>query len=293
MTEERAREETRKGPFVASEARAAGLVYGYAFDDELEHATQELVGRGLPYWKNGEDTDAPARFLGGGRVALLYLDGEIVDGRSQRIPLLDMRLVGSYSMAEAIDKLRDDATVRAVVLRIESPGGSSLASDVMWRALRLLAQRKPLIVSMGSVAASGGYYVASASRDIYALPLTVTGRSASTMARPISAVSWTRLASPSTRTRPRRAPTRSPCFAATPTKSARSSNAKLGNSTTHSSTVFISVWARARRRSTPLGGGACGRDSKRSNGTSSITLGACAKPSVRRALRQVYPMTPR
>jgi protease-4 len=175
MTEERAREETHKGPFVASEARAAGLVDGYAFDDELERATQELVGHGLPYSKYGEETGAPSRFAGGPKVALLYLDGEIVDGRSRHIPLLDMRLVGSYSMAETIDKLRDDPSVRAVVLRIESPGGSSLASDVMWRALRMLAQRKPLIVSMGSVAASGGYYVASASREIYALPLTVTG----------------------------------------------------------------------------------------------------------------------
>src|SRR6202042_2737179 len=64
---------------------------------------------------------------------------------------------------------------RSVVLRIESPGGSSLASDVMWRELMLLAKRKPLVVSMGTVAASGGDYVASASRNIYALPLTVTG----------------------------------------------------------------------------------------------------------------------
>lgn len=175
MTEARVRDETRRGPFVASEARAAGLVDGYAFDDELEHATQELVGRGLPYSKYSEETLAPSSFAGAGKVALLYLDGEIVDGRSQHVPLLDMRLVGSYSMAESIERLRDDSSVRAVVLRIESPGGSSLASDVMWRALRVLAQRKPLIVSMGSVAASGGYYVASASRDIYALPLTITG----------------------------------------------------------------------------------------------------------------------
>ena len=86
-----------------------------------------------------------------------------------------MKLVGSYSMAESIKQLREDSTVRAVVLRIESPGGSSLASDVMWRELALLAKKKPLIVSMGSVAASGGYYVASASKDIYALPLTITG----------------------------------------------------------------------------------------------------------------------
>jgi protease-4 len=103
------------------------------------------------------------------------LDGDIVDGRSKQVPLLDMRLVGSYSMADTIRELREDSNVRSVVLRIESPGGSSLASDVMWRELTLLAKRKPLIVSMGTVAASGGYYVASASRNIYALPLTITG----------------------------------------------------------------------------------------------------------------------
>ena len=61
------------------------------------------------------------------------------------------------------------------MLRIESPGGSSMASDVMWRELTLLAEKKPLIVSMGSVAASGGYYIAAPGREIYALPLTITG----------------------------------------------------------------------------------------------------------------------
>jgi protease-4 len=65
--------------------------------------------------------------------------------------------------------------VRAVVLRIDSPGGSSDASEVMWRELSLLADRKPLIVSMGSVAASGGYYIAAPAQRIFALPLTVTG----------------------------------------------------------------------------------------------------------------------
>ncbi len=99
----------------------------------------------------------------------------MIDGRSRHIPLIDMKLAGSYSMAETIKQLREDPTVRAVVLRIESPGGSSLSADVMWRELVLLAKAKPLVVSMGSVAASGGYYVASASKDIFALPLTVTG----------------------------------------------------------------------------------------------------------------------
>jgi protease-4 len=172
---ERVREETRHGPFVAQEARAAGFVDAFAFDDELEHATQELVGHPVPYSKYSDETRAPSTFGTRGRIGLLYLDGDIVDGRSQHIPLVDIKLVGSYSMAETIKQLREDPTIRAVILRIESPGGSSLASDVMWRELMLLGKAKPLIVSMGTVAASGGYYVASASRNIYALPLTITG----------------------------------------------------------------------------------------------------------------------
>jgi protease-4 len=176
MSEEHVREVTRQGPFVAIEAREAGLVDGFAFDDELDRATRELAGHdNLPYLENEDETRAPSAFAGRRKIAILYLDGDIVDGRSQHVPILDMRLVGSYSMAEAIKQLREDSSVGAVVLRIESPGGSSLASDVMWRELVLLGKRKPLIVSMGTVAASGGYYVASASKDIFALPLTVTG----------------------------------------------------------------------------------------------------------------------
>jgi protease IV len=71
--------------------------------------------------------------------------------------------------------VREDGSIKSVVLRIESPGGSSMAADVMWREIRLLAEQKPVIVSMGSVAASGGYYIAAAGKEIYALPLTVTG----------------------------------------------------------------------------------------------------------------------
>jgi protease-4 len=175
MPEERFREVTAQGPFVATEAHDAGLVDSFAFDDELAAVNKELVGHDVSYVKYEDVAHAPPAFGPRDKVAILYLDGDIVDGRSQHIPLLDTRLVGSYSMVDAIEQLRDDATVRAVVLRIESPGGSSLASDVMWRALQLLGKRKPLIVSMGSVAASGGYYVASASHDIFALPLTVTG----------------------------------------------------------------------------------------------------------------------
>ena len=175
LSPERVREETLRGPFVAKEAIAAGFVDAPVFDDELEHATRELVGHNVAYAKYEDEAHAPRSFLGQPRIGLLYLDGDIIDGRSQHVPLLDMKMVGSYSFVESVKELAGDPSVRAVVLRIESPGGSSLASDVMWRELAVLAKKKPLIVSMGTVAASGGYYVASASKDIFALPLTITG----------------------------------------------------------------------------------------------------------------------
>lgn len=175
LPEDRIREETARGPFVADEAKQAGFIDGTAFDDELERATRELVGRPISYSEYSDETPAPSTFPARDKIAVLYLEGDIVDGRSQHIPLVDVKLLGSYSVQEQIKHLREDPGIRAVVLRIESPGGSSLASDVMWRELSLLAKTKPLIVSMGTVAASGGYYVASASKDIYALPLTITG----------------------------------------------------------------------------------------------------------------------
>ena len=155
MSEERVRAETRKGPFVAEEAKAAGFIDGVAFDDELERATRDLVGHEVAYVKEAAETQrAPAAFGTRGKLAILYLDGDMIDGRSRTLPIIDMKLVGSYTMAENIKRLREDPTVRAVVLRIECPGGSSLAADVMWRELVLLAKAKPLIVSMGAVAAS-------------------------------------------------------------------------------------------------------------------------------------------
>jgi protease-4 len=175
LSPEKVKEDADKGPFVASEAREAGYVDGYAFDDEVERATQDLVGRKISYVKWEEESLAPKYFGSRPKVAVLYVDGDMIDGRSAKIPIVDMKLVGSYSIAETVKALREAGDVKAVVLRIESGGGSSMAADVMWRELKLLADKKPLVVSMGSVAASGGYYVAAPAREIFALPLTVTG----------------------------------------------------------------------------------------------------------------------
>ena len=175
IPEDRFREISAKGPFVAPEAREAKLVDGFAFDDELERVTHDVVGKKTSYVKLADVKKAPEHFGPRPRIAILYIDGDIIDGRSRTIPILDTKLVGSYTIAESVKRLREDRNIKAVVLRIESPGGSSMASDVMWRELKKLGERKPLIVSMGSIAASGGYYVAAPAKVIYALPLTITG----------------------------------------------------------------------------------------------------------------------
>ena len=103
------------------------------------------------------------------RIALIYADGDIIDGESVR------GSIGSITMSEKISNARKDDAIKAVVLRINSPGGSALASEIMWRELKMLQEEKPLIVSMGGYAASGGYYIASPADVILADRSTITG----------------------------------------------------------------------------------------------------------------------
>ncbi|WP_299286618.1 signal peptide peptidase SppA [uncultured Mucilaginibacter sp.] len=103
------------------------------------------------------------------RIAIVYASGDIGGGEG------DDNSIGSEGISKAIRKARMDKKVKAVVLRINSPGGSSLASDVLWREVMLTKKVKPIIVSMGDVAASGGYYMACAADSIFAQPNTITG----------------------------------------------------------------------------------------------------------------------
>ncbi|QHL87044.1 signal peptide peptidase SppA [Nibribacter ruber] len=103
------------------------------------------------------------------KIAIIYASGEIVGGKG------DENTIGGEGMSEAIRKARLDKNVKAVVLRINSPGGSSLASDVIWREVMLTKKVKPVIASMSDVAASGGYYIAMACDTIVAHPNTITG----------------------------------------------------------------------------------------------------------------------
>lgn len=103
-------------------------------------------------------------------IAVLYATGEIVDGEGK-----GPGEIGGDKLSRELRALREDDAVKAVVLRINSPGGSALASDIIWREVVLTKKVKPVIVSMGDVAASGGYYIAAAADSIFAEPTTITG----------------------------------------------------------------------------------------------------------------------
>ncbi len=103
------------------------------------------------------------------KIAVIYASGNIISGEG------DEQSVGSEGISKAIRKARLDDKVKAVVLRVNSPGGSALASDIIWREMLLTEKVKPVVVSMGNVAASGGYYIACAADKIYAYPNTITG----------------------------------------------------------------------------------------------------------------------
>ena len=103
------------------------------------------------------------------KIAIIYATGEIKSGKG------DLKSIGSETTAETIKKAREDERVKAIVLRVNSPGGSALASDIIWRETTLAQAEKPLVISMGDVAASGGYYIACAADKIVANPTTITG----------------------------------------------------------------------------------------------------------------------
>ena len=107
-------------------------------------------------------------------IALVPVVGEIMSGESNDF-MGGSDNVHDMSLIRTLDELKDDDSVKAVVLRIDSPGGSALASDNIWHAVRALGTKKPVIASMGDVAASGGYYIASAATEVFSIPATITG----------------------------------------------------------------------------------------------------------------------
>jgi protease-4 len=168
-----------EGPFLPKDALAAGLVDGLAYPDQLDDVAKLPGGK----MKRLEDKDygkVPSTSLGlnrGPKVALIYATGVINSGQSGIDPL-NGAVLGSDTIIRYVRQARDDESVKAIVLRVDSPGGSAVASDAIWRELSITRDQKPsrpIVVSMSDLAASGGYYIAMAAPYIVAQPGTLTG----------------------------------------------------------------------------------------------------------------------
>ena len=170
-----------QGPFVAAKAVEAGLVDGLAYEDQLDDRVPDLADRGGDRRIEGRDYQRIRPGALGGRprsrIAVLYVVGTIASGKGGFDPV-NGSVAGSDTIVEQIRKIRDDDSIKAIVLRIDSPGGSSVASDVIWRELAITREEhpdRPIVASMSDLAASGGYYVAMPAEAIVAQPGTLTG----------------------------------------------------------------------------------------------------------------------
>jgi protease-4 len=180
-----AKEAAEDGPFAAPAAKDRGLIDDVGYDDDAREAAKTAVGA----------VREVTRFGPGSHSATSDIDDllRVFAGDDSSAPhVMVLRAVGSISMGEGssmlgdegitekafirqITRVTNDDAVRAVVLRIDSPGGSALASDLLWHALMKLRDKKPIIVSVGDMAASGGYYLASTGNEIYAEPASIVG----------------------------------------------------------------------------------------------------------------------
>jgi protease-4 len=164
-----------KAAFTPHEARQAGMVDAVLDKYDQEAYLRDWFGREVSIRDHDATPLRPERWARA-RVALILVDGAINDGASRQLPIGMGIVAGDDSLVDALDRCRRDSSVRAVVLRVNSPGGSAYASDVIARAVaKLRASGKPVIASMGDVAASGGYYVAAPTDAIFAEPSTTTG----------------------------------------------------------------------------------------------------------------------
>ena len=158
----------------AQDALSNGLVDGLIYDDQLKKTiAKKLKGvkeNDIPFLSIKDYAKSvPLRGTGDGKIAVVYADGDIVMGKNVK------DAIASDDFRMLLQKIRADESIDALVLRVNSPGGSALASDIIWREIELIKGKIPVIVSMGDVAASGGYYIASGADSIYADANTITG----------------------------------------------------------------------------------------------------------------------
>ncbi len=151
------------------------LVDKLFYRDELENYLKKSSNQSAPlvsmnrYVKSKELENLEEIAPHSSEIAVLYAEGEIIDGKG------DHEQIGDVTFIKGLKKIREDSNIKALVIRINSPGGSALASENILREVELTAKKKPVVISMGDVAASGGYYIACKSNKIFAQANTITG----------------------------------------------------------------------------------------------------------------------
>lgn len=178
-------------PYHAVEAQQQGLIDGANYRDQVYNELKSRLGYKetdkVRTISGSEYKEIPSDSLGlnsGERIAVVYASGAITGGKSSNTPV-GGEMVGSDTIVKAINDAAEDPSIKAIVLRVDSPGGSALASDLMWHAIENAKAKKPIVVSMADVAASGGYYISCNANKIVAEPSTVTGSIGVFMGKPV------------------------------------------------------------------------------------------------------------
>ena len=168
-------------PYRATQAKKLGLIDGAMYRDEVYEELRKKLGykegdelRTISSDQYTEVSPGSLNLNDGSRMAVIYASGAITSGRSNKSPF-GGSTVGSDTIADALKQAADDESIKAIVLRVNSPGGSALASDIMWHAIENAKKKKPVVVSMADYAASGGYYISCNADKIVAEPSVLTG----------------------------------------------------------------------------------------------------------------------
>ena len=177
LSEDEVRAVIDRGPLFGQEAVEAKLVDGLAYRDDVREQVKESAGEGAEFLGLSKYLGLAGRLYGEGEtIALIYGVGGVTRGKSEYDPFSESVNMGSDTVARALRDAIDDDDVKAIIFRVDSPGGSYVASDTIWReTVRAREAGKPVIVTMGELAASGGYFVSMAADKIVAQPGTITG----------------------------------------------------------------------------------------------------------------------
>ena len=170
-------------PHTPQSAVEAGMVDAVLHRDELTTKMSSALGANVDFARFAATDPEKPTWSQAPYIAVVVIEGTIVDGESRSLPFLGVRFAGAETITRTLREVRSDPACRGIVVRVDSPGGSALASDVIWREIDLTRQahrrdpgfNPPIVVSMGDVAGSGGYYVAVGAQRVFADPLSMTG----------------------------------------------------------------------------------------------------------------------